>query len=118
MSARSIKIRVVKESAKTVTIRMLSLNREMPVPKAEFEKRIESGMYEIVPLRKPPPPPEPEAEETPATEATEATEGTTDVKATEGEETPEAKTAEVTETIPAEDKPEAEGKDAAGSEEE
>ena len=57
MSGRSIKIRVVKESAKTVTIRMLSLNREMPVPKAEFEKRIESGMYEIVPLRTAPPPP-------------------------------------------------------------
>jgi hypothetical protein len=57
MSQRSIKIRVVKESAKTVTIRMLSLNREMPVPKAEFEARLESGMYEIVPLRTAPPPP-------------------------------------------------------------
>lgn len=73
MSGRSIKIRVVKESAKTVTIRMLSLNREMPVPKAEFEKRIESGMYEIVPLRTAPPPPPvvetPPAEDMPDAEA-------------------------------------------------
>ncbi len=76
MSGRSIKIRVVKESAKTVTIRMLSLNREMPVPKAEFEKRIESGMYEIVPLRTAPPPPPvvetPPAEDMPDAEAVEA----------------------------------------------
>ncbi len=86
--SRSIKIRVVKESAKTVTIRMLSLNREMPVPKAEFEKRLESGMYEIVPLRTAPPPPPPveevvesaaeensdaPTEETPETEAPTAT---------------------------------------------
>lgn len=93
MSARSIKIRVVKESAKTVTIRMLSLNREMPVPKAEFEKRIESGMYEIVPLRQPPPPPEPEPEVV-------------------------EEAAEASETTPAEDMPDAEGKEAASSEEE
>jgi len=94
MSERSIKIRVVKESAKTVTIRMLSLNREMPVPKAEFEKRIESGMYEIVPLRKPPPPPEPEPETTPEAEASD--------------------------TVPAEDMPDAEAKaeEKTGSEEE
>ncbi len=91
MSGRSIKIRVVKESAKTVTIRMLSLNREMPVPKAEFEKRIESGMYEIVPLRTAPPPPPPV------------------------EETPEA---EENQTVPAEDMPDAEVATAAGSGEE
>lgn len=71
MSQRSIKIRVVKESAKTVTIRMLSLNREMPVPKAEFEARLESGMYEIVPLRTAPPPPP--VEETPEEEGQPAT---------------------------------------------
>ena len=72
MSQRSIKIRVVKESAKTVTIRMLSLNREMPVPKAEFEARLESGMYEIVPLRTAPPPPPPVVE-TPEEEGQPAT---------------------------------------------
>ena len=72
MSQRSIKIRVVKESAKTVTIRMLSLNREMPVPKAEFEARLESGMYEIVPLRTAPPP-APPVEETPEEEGQTAT---------------------------------------------
>jgi len=88
--SRSIKIRVVKESAKTVTIRMLSLNREMPVPKAEFEKRLESGMYEIVPVRTAPPPPPPVEEV--ATEETE--------------------------TAPAEDAPDAEEATAAVSEEE
>ncbi len=91
MSGRSIKIRVVKESAKTVTIRMLSLNREMPVPKAEFEKRIESGMYEIVPLRTAPPPPPPV------------------------EETPDA---EENQTVPAEEMPDAEATAAVGSGEE
>jgi|GEM_PF-1544702 len=81
--SRSIKIRVVKESAKTVTIRMLSLNREMPVPKAEFEKRLESGMYEIVPLRTAPPPP-PVEETTPVVdEAAPAAEDNDDAPAVE-----------------------------------
>ncbi len=93
--SRSIKIRVVKESAKTVTIRMLSLNREMPVPKAEFEKRLESGMYEIVPLRSAPPPP-------PVEETT----------------SEEGAAAEENNMAPAEDTPEAEAMETADSEEE
>ena len=43
-----IKIKVVKENAKTVTIKMISSNRSMPVPRAEFEKRVEKGVYVIV----------------------------------------------------------------------
>jgi hypothetical protein len=45
---KSIKVRIVKENARTVVIKMLSLNRSMPVPKKDFEKRVESGLYEIV----------------------------------------------------------------------
>jgi hypothetical protein len=48
MIQRSIKIKVVKETAKTVTIQFLSLNRKMPVPRKDFEKRVETGLYEIV----------------------------------------------------------------------
>ena len=43
-----IKIKVVKENAKTVTIKMISSNRSMPVPRPEFEKRVEQGIYVIV----------------------------------------------------------------------
>ncbi len=87
--SRSIKIRVVKESAKTVTIRMLSLNREMPVPKAEFEKRLESGMYEIVPLRTAPPP-----VEEPVAEDASAEEGVVAEDAPEAEEPTEVSSEE------------------------
>ena len=45
---RSIKVKIVKENARTVVIKMLSLNRSMPVPKKDFEQRVESGLYEIV----------------------------------------------------------------------
>jgi hypothetical protein len=45
---RNINIKVVKESSKTVMIKMLSVNRIMPVPKLEFEKRVEQGLYNIV----------------------------------------------------------------------
>lgn len=45
---RSIKVQVLKETSKTVTIRMTTLNRKMPVPRKEFEKRVEDGLYEVV----------------------------------------------------------------------
>jgi hypothetical protein len=48
MPVKSIKVRVIKESANKVTIFFLSLNRQMPVPKEEFKKRVESGLYEVV----------------------------------------------------------------------
>jgi hypothetical protein len=45
---RSIKVKVLKETSKTVTIHMASLNRKMPVPRQEFEKRVENGLYEVI----------------------------------------------------------------------
>lgn len=48
MSDRSMKVKIVKETSSTVTVRFMSLNRSMPVPRKEFEKRVESGLYEIV----------------------------------------------------------------------
>lgn len=48
MAARSIKVKVIKETSSTVTIKMISLNRKMPVPKEDFEKRVKQGLYEVV----------------------------------------------------------------------
>lgn len=48
MVQRSIRVKVVRESANTVTIRILSVNREMPVPRADFEERVSKGLYEVV----------------------------------------------------------------------
>ncbi|MCB0519782.1 MAG: hypothetical protein H6577_13150 [Lewinellaceae bacterium] len=46
--SRSIKVKIMKENARTVVVRLVSLNRSMPVPKKEFDKRVEDGMYEVV----------------------------------------------------------------------
>ena len=46
--SRSIKVRIVKETSNTVTVYMVGLNRKMPVPKAEFDERVASGLYEVV----------------------------------------------------------------------
>ena len=48
MKERSIKIKVVDESPKRVTIRCISLNRKMPVPREEYEKRVKEGVYEVI----------------------------------------------------------------------
>mgnify|MGYP006267952277 CR=1 FL=1 len=48
MIDRSIKVKVLKETSKTVTIRLTNLNRKMPVPRQEFEKRVKNGLYEVV----------------------------------------------------------------------
>lgn len=45
---RSIKVKVLKESPSTVTIRFMSSNSRMPVGKNEFEKRVKDGVYEVV----------------------------------------------------------------------
>jgi hypothetical protein len=45
---RSIKVKVIKESSKSVTLLLVSLNRKMPVKKEDFDKRVESGLYEVV----------------------------------------------------------------------
>jgi RNase P/RNase MRP subunit p29 len=48
MASRSIKVKIVKETSNTVTIKLVSLNRTMPVPKEDFEKRVEQGLYDVV----------------------------------------------------------------------
>ena len=48
MASRSIKVKIVKETSNTVTIKLLSLNRTMPVPKEDFEKRVEKGLYDVI----------------------------------------------------------------------
>lgn len=48
MPDRSIRVKVLKETSKTVTIQLIPLNRKMPVPRKDFEKRVETGLYEIV----------------------------------------------------------------------
>lgn len=45
---RTIKVKVVKETSSRITLHFLGLNRKMPVSKEEFEKRVESGLYEVV----------------------------------------------------------------------
>jgi len=48
MGGRSIKVKVVKETSKSVTVEILSLNRKMPVPKAVFEEQVENGEYTVL----------------------------------------------------------------------
>ena len=51
---RSIKVKIVSESSTKVTIKLMSLNRVMPVARAEFEKRVAEGLYEVIaPVQKP-----------------------------------------------------------------
>lgn len=45
--SNSIKVRVIKETSSSVTIRLVSLNRNMPVRKEDFEKRVASGLYVV-----------------------------------------------------------------------
>lgn len=51
---RSIKVKVLKETSRKVTIQMMSLNRSMPVPKEDFDARVKSGFYEIINTEKEP----------------------------------------------------------------
>jgi len=44
----SIKIRVLKESSRKITIHLVSANRKMIVPKDKFITNVKSGLYEIV----------------------------------------------------------------------
>lgn len=48
MGGRSIKVRIVKETVKSVTIEIISLNRKMPVPKDIFHERMENGEYDVM----------------------------------------------------------------------
>ena len=44
----SIEIKIIKETSKLVTVKLVAVNRKMPVPIAEFKKRLEQGVYKIV----------------------------------------------------------------------
>lgn len=46
--SKSIRVKVIKENNNTVTIYMVSTRRQMPVKKEEFDKRVASGLYEVV----------------------------------------------------------------------
>lgn len=48
MADRSIKIRKIKETKSRVTIHLVSVNRKMHVPKKDYKKRVETGLYEVV----------------------------------------------------------------------
>lgn len=44
----SMKVRVIKENANRVTIKLIMANSKMPVSREEFEKRVKDGVYEVV----------------------------------------------------------------------
>ncbi|MCR9288694.1 MAG: hypothetical protein NXI23_15065 [Bacteroidetes bacterium] len=44
----SIEIKVVKETSKTVVVKLINADRNMPVPKEEFEKRVADGTYKVI----------------------------------------------------------------------
>lgn len=48
MGTRSIKVKIIKETSSTVTVKFVSLNRKMPVPRPEFEERVKTGVYEVI----------------------------------------------------------------------
>ncbi len=45
---RGIKVKVTKKSPKSVTVHFISLNRSMPVPRKDFEERVEKGVYLVI----------------------------------------------------------------------
>jgi hypothetical protein len=45
---RSIQVKVVNETSSRVTIKFMSSNSKMPVPREEFEKRVKEGVYEVI----------------------------------------------------------------------
>lgn len=44
----SMKVKVIKENANRVTIKLIMANAKMPVSRDEFEKRVKDGVYEVV----------------------------------------------------------------------
>lgn len=45
---RSIKVRIIKETPSKVTLRFITLNRTIPIPRADFDERVASGLYQLV----------------------------------------------------------------------
>ena len=48
MIGRKIQVRIEDQTPRKVTIRFLNSNGKMFVPKSEFERRVEEGLYEVV----------------------------------------------------------------------
>lgn len=44
----SIRVRIIKETSNRVTLRFMSTNSQMSVLRDEFEKRVESGIYNVL----------------------------------------------------------------------
>ena len=44
----SMKVKVIKENANRVTIKLILANTKMPVSRDEFEQRVKDGVYEVV----------------------------------------------------------------------
>lgn len=48
MTNRTIRVKIIKSNTSTVTVRLLSLNRDMPVKKDEFQRNLDNGTYQLV----------------------------------------------------------------------
>lgn len=48
MIHRTIKVKIVKETSSKVHLYFPTLNRQLPIPKEEFNQRIENGLYKVV----------------------------------------------------------------------
>lgn len=48
MANRSINVRIEKFNSGTVTIKLMSLNRSMPVKRDKFMQEVENGTYTVM----------------------------------------------------------------------
>lgn len=48
MLARTIQVKVLKETPKMVTVKLMAANSKMRVERDEFDERVEGGVYEVV----------------------------------------------------------------------
>jgi len=48
MANRSINVKVEKVNSGTVTIKLMSVNRKMPVKKDKFLEEVENGTYNVL----------------------------------------------------------------------
>ncbi|MEM8524035.1 MAG: hypothetical protein AAGG68_05310 [Bacteroidota bacterium] len=47
MTNRSIRIKVLKSTSKTVTVHLMSANRKMRIQKDDFLNHLDNGMYDV-----------------------------------------------------------------------
>ncbi|MEM9884576.1 MAG: hypothetical protein AAF849_01700 [Bacteroidota bacterium] len=48
MIDRSIQVRIIKHTSSTVTLKLISANRKMRMPKENFLSHLEQGTYDIL----------------------------------------------------------------------